>query len=406
MSEVNTVPFGDDMIGRRIAHARKLRKLTQRELAELVPCSKSLIAQVEGGHKPATPSLIGAVARALRVQVTELTGQPYRGRTADTDRIHATIPEIREALVYWDITPELDVPPRSVSDLRAAVDRATALRQAARYVELGTMLPAVIKELTVHAHTIGASREAEVYSLLASAYSAADSMAYKLGYLDLFHIAVERMAWAAGRSDDPLLPPVADVRRSMAFVASGAYGGGLTLLSRTRESLEADLSDDQAVLSVYGTLHLRAAILAARDSRTGDAWEHMAQAGDVAARVRHDTPDYGLLFGPSNTAIHEVAVAIELGDADEAIRRGAGLELPPSLSAERTSHHFIDLSRAWLWQRKPEKALDCVLRAEQIAAQRTRYHPMARETIARLLDTQRRVPTRLRGVARRMGIAA
>src|SRR5579862_2542171 len=63
-------------IGQRIAHARKLRGLTQAELALRVPCSKSLIAQVERGHKPATPSLIIAVARVLNVEVTELTGQP------------------------------------------------------------------------------------------------------------------------------------------------------------------------------------------------------------------------------------------------------------------------------------------------------------------------------------------
>jgi transcriptional regulator with XRE-family HTH domain len=66
----------DSTIGQRIAHARKLRGLTQTELAARVPCSKSLIAQVERGHKPATPALITAAAKALNVDVTELTGQP------------------------------------------------------------------------------------------------------------------------------------------------------------------------------------------------------------------------------------------------------------------------------------------------------------------------------------------
>ncbi|WP_214413907.1 helix-turn-helix domain-containing protein [Sphaerisporangium fuscum] len=406
MDDQDVAPFDDDMIGRRIAHARKLRGLTQRELAEKVPCSKSLISQVEGGHKPASPSFIGAVARVLHVEVTELTGQPYRGRTASTDRIHAAIPQIREALVYRDIAPSLDVPPRSLSDLRKETERAGRLRQEARYVELGTLLPALIKELTVHAHTTEGDRRAAVFGLLASAYSAADSMAYKLGYLDLFHIAVERMAWAAGQTDDPLLPAVADIRRSMAFMATGAYGGGLDLLARTKRRLAGELSDRTDVLSVVGTVHLRAAILASCGNHAGLAWDHMGEAREVADRLRRDTTDYGLLFGPSNTTIHEVAVAVELGDADEAIRRGADLELPPTLPAERTSHHFIDLSRAWLWERKWDKALQCVLKAEMIAAQRTRYHPMARQTVARLLDLQRRVPAPLRGIARRMGFAA
>jgi transcriptional regulator with XRE-family HTH domain len=97
-------------IGRRIAHARKLRGLTQTGLAGRAHVSKSLIARVESGHKPATPSLIAAVSRALSADVTDLTGQPYRGDTARTDRIHAAIPHIRQALVYWDIAPDLDGP--------------------------------------------------------------------------------------------------------------------------------------------------------------------------------------------------------------------------------------------------------------------------------------------------------
>jgi ribosome-binding protein aMBF1 (putative translation factor) len=48
------MPGSTDPIGRRIANARKLRGLTQQQLADRVPCSKSLIAQVERGHKPAS----------------------------------------------------------------------------------------------------------------------------------------------------------------------------------------------------------------------------------------------------------------------------------------------------------------------------------------------------------------
>jgi transcriptional regulator with XRE-family HTH domain len=92
-----------DPIGRRIAHARKLRGLTQIGLAGRAHVSKSLVAQVESGHKPATPSVVAAVAAALNVDVTDPTGQPYRGTDARSDRIYAAIPQIRQALVYWDI---------------------------------------------------------------------------------------------------------------------------------------------------------------------------------------------------------------------------------------------------------------------------------------------------------------
>jgi transcriptional regulator with XRE-family HTH domain len=135
-----------DAIGRRIAHARKLRGLTQIGLAGHAHVSKSLIAQVESGHKPATPSLIAAVSNALGVDVTDLTGQPYRGTDARSDRIYSAIPQIRQALVYWDIAPILDVPPRSLDALAAETEQVRRLRMQASYVELGALLPALMKD--------------------------------------------------------------------------------------------------------------------------------------------------------------------------------------------------------------------------------------------------------------------
>lgn len=390
-------------IGQRIARARKLRGLTQAQLAARAPCSKSLIAQVERGHKPATPTLIAAVAQVLNVEITELTGQPYRGNDARTDRIHASIAEIRQALAYWDIPPELDKPPRPLPELTAGIALVRRLRMDASYVQLGTVLPDLLKELTLSVHTLGGAEQARAFGLLSDAYTAADSMAYKLGYLDLFALAVERMSWAAAHADDPLLRPVAAMRRSSVFLAAGGWDGGMTLLARAGREMSGNLSGD-ASLSVYGTMHLRSAILAARASQPGPAWDSIGSAADVAARVGRDTRDYGLQFGPANVAIHGVAVAVELGDADEAVRRSENLDLPDDLPRERSSHHYIDLSRAWVWQGRFDRALACLTRAERLAPQRTRYHPMARQTVTQLLDHQRRLPEPLRGIATRMGL--
>ena len=395
-------------IGRRIARARKLREnpLTQAGLAARVPCSKSLISQVERGHKPATPSLVAAVARALSVDVTELTGQPYgAGNGRPPDRIHAAIPAIRQALVYWDIPPDLAAPARPLTELGRVARRAGELRMQAGYTELGSLLPGLIKELTVHAHQGSGQDRERSFRLLADAYSAVDSMASKLGYLDLFALAVERMAWAATQADDPLLRPVAAMRRSSAFLSTGAWDGGLRLLERAGHDLDDGGPGDPATLSVLGTVHLRAAVMAARGGMTSTAWEHAGYARQVADRIGRDTKDYGLLFGPTNVSIHEIAIAVELGDADEAVRRGRDLDLPADLPRERSSHHYIDLSRAWLWQGDTSRALACVAEAERLAPQRTRYHPMARETVRKLLDMQRRLPEQLRIVAARMGLS-
>jgi transcriptional regulator with XRE-family HTH domain len=395
----------EEALGRRIARLRKLHGLTQIGLADRAHISKSLVAQVESGHKPATPSLVAAVAGALRIDVTDLTGQPYRGTDIRSDRIFTSLPQIRQALAYWDIPPILDVPPRSIADLTAEAERVNHLRRQASYSELGPLLPALINELTVHAHQAQGQSRAVAFRLLTDAYTAVDSMAYKLGYMDLFALAVERMSWAANQADDPMLRPIATIRRSSAFLATGAWDGGIRLLDRARREIEEDPPEHSAARSVLGTVHLRIAILAARGGRATPAWDNISRAAEIARRIGHDTQDYGLQFGPANVSIHEVAVAVELGDADEAIRRGANLTLPASFARERTSHHYIDISRAWLWQHDFPKALACIIQAEQIAPQRTRYHPMARETVARLLDAQRRMPEPLRGIAARMGLS-
>jgi transcriptional regulator with XRE-family HTH domain len=264
---VGTAVDSENAVGRRIARARKFQGLTQQGLAGRAHISKSLIAQVESGHKPATPSLIAAVASAMNLDITDLTGQPYRASDARSDRIYTAIPQIRHALVYWDIPPILDVPPRPLADLSAETKQVNRLRALASYIELGTLLPALIMELTVHAHQARGADRAAVFRLLSDAYTAVDSMAYKLGYMDLFAMAVERMSWAASQTDDPMLRPVAAIRRSSAFLATGAWDGGMRLLDRAGREIEDSMSDRPAALGVLGTINLRTAIMAARGGR-------------------------------------------------------------------------------------------------------------------------------------------
>jgi len=63
-------------IGQRIARARRARGLTQFQLANLVGLSHSWLTKAERGERPIDRmSLIVELARALKVDVTELTGQ-------------------------------------------------------------------------------------------------------------------------------------------------------------------------------------------------------------------------------------------------------------------------------------------------------------------------------------------
>ncbi|MGW0807079.1 helix-turn-helix domain-containing protein [Nonomuraea sp. NPDC002799] len=390
-------------IGPRIAEARKLAGLTQEGLALLIPCSKSLVSQVERGSKPATPWYIAAVARALHVDVTELTGQPYRGSTGRADRAHASIPAIRVALHYWDVPPDLEAEPRDLDALRLDVRKVASLLDRIDYVALGKLLPGLIEELSAALHGSEGAKRRTVAEMLMHAFIAAKSVAYRLGYVDLTSVAVDRATQAARETDDPELLAYAAEERSQVFFASAAYRAGLAFLDRAHRAFDPLISGSEPGLAIAGSMHLRSAILAARMyPRRSDAWEHLGLAQEYASRIGRDTNHYGLSFGPSNVRIHEIAAAVELEDPDEALRRNEGFEPSRALPPERSSHHYIDLARVQLMAGRPDRALESLKRADRLSPQHTAYHPMARETVTGLLRAHTRIPEPLRSLARRV----
>lgn len=393
-----------ESIGRRIAGARKLRGLTQQQLADRIPCSKSLIAQVESGHKPASPALIAGAARALRVGIGELTGQPYRGETPREDRIHASIPDIRRALLSWDV-PDEDIRPRPFADLSAEVARASALGRNARYGHLAETLPGLLEELTTAVHAVPEGDRPRLYALLSEAYTGVTALAYALGYFDLRHLAMDRVERAAQESQDPLRVARTQWQRATLFLATAAYRKGAMLLDRIRHDIGEDMARmDEPTLSLYGATHLRSAIFAARMPNTAAAQAHLAEASEAARLVGHDTDHYGLEFGPSNVAIHQVAVPVEMYDGTAAIEQASRTRLPATVAPVRHGHYYIDLARGFLYHGDRRKSLDALLTARRIAPQLTRNHPMVRETVRMLVELERRRPKSLSGFASWVGI--
>ncbi|GAA0348426.1 helix-turn-helix domain-containing protein [Actinoallomurus spadix] len=399
MPDVNLSRAADEGIGARIARKRRARGLTQQGLATRAFVSRSLIQQVETGRKPATPSLVAAVASALHVDPSEIYGQPYGNEIGRADRIHESIDEMRRALACVDVPLELDVPPRSLGELAAEVSRVRRLAQDAQHSQVGDRISALITELSFHVNDSGDPR---AWTLLNNAQAVAVSLARRLGYNDLANFGIERAAAAAARSEDPNLPRLAQLSRALLLMTIGAWDAGMKLVERAGTGMDLDSSESRAV---FGALQLRAAILSARAGRAGDAWEHYGLASEAARQLPERAPDfYGLQFHLLNVAIHGVAVAVELTDFDEAIRRDSRLSLPTSVSAERRAHHEIDVGRALVSTGQWDQALRRLLRAESIAPQMTRYHPMARESVIRLIDHHRKLPEPLRLLQDRMSL--
>jgi hypothetical protein len=88
-----------------------------------------------------------------------------------------------------------------------------------------------------------------------------------------------------------------------------------------------------------------AADAAARDNKRAEAAQHLETARTIAGQLGEDRDDYGTEFGPTNVAIHAVNIAVELGDAGQAIELGQQVTAA-SLSPERQARYWLDLAQA------------------------------------------------------------
>ncbi|MFR9773616.1 helix-turn-helix domain-containing protein [Nocardia sp. SC052] len=377
----------DAGIGERTARARKLTRLTQQQLAQKANVSVSLLRKVERGARPASPAFIAAVAGALRVDIEDLTGQPYIPARDDAGA-HATIRELRRKILAFNDEPLNS--PTTLEQLTTALHRVQASRRRGRYGDHTAELPDVIHGLhALAADEPSGHRLERIYSTLAYAYNSASSIAYRYGYLDLAGLAAERCAWAAERSADPVWPIAAEYHRALILLYSGAYAGGLRIIERAHAASE-QLPATPEVLAVRGALHLRASILSARALDADTADTHLREARRIGETNNSDRyQEYGTGFHLPNVAIHSVAVPVELCDGTTAVARAEQIRLPASVTPSRAGHHWIDVSRAWLLHGDKQRALASLDQARRIAPELTRNHPQVHETVRVLANARR-----------------
>lgn len=273
-------PHVGENTGARIAHTRKVRRLTQRELADLSHVSYSMLTKVEQGVLPPSPSVIGALARALSVSVAELTGQPYIEELR-TDQLDGLINPIREALNVYDLGADPGVTPRSVDALEQQSERLCAMVRATNIKQVAADLPALIHEATTAAHMGPSDRN---WRLLASTYRTVYDVTTKLGFHDLCSVALDRMDWAAQRASDPVLGGLRQYLRALAYLRASDYRTGKRLVHLGMATL-AQAEPGRVRDAVTGQMHLGAAVLAGRDKDRDTAEDHLGEAQRIADRT-------------------------------------------------------------------------------------------------------------------------
>lgn len=376
------------LFGARLRQHRVERGLSQHALGRLVHVSGDLIGKIEKGERRAGHDLVrrcdaelGVGGRLVELWHTVHSDAGTSVGAVERDAVVAHVPALRRVLDAYDLPADGPVP--DLDAVRPGVRRIVDMRLASQYLGLAAELPLILPAYLRAFHASTGWRRAELARLLAQALRAADAIADKFALYDLSARIIGIMAGVADESgDEPTLAAAAYVRAEV-FFASGDWATGLRMLERAAASLPSRRGE--AMTAARGALHMRAAVLAARDRQTERARDHIAQAADAAQRIPEGIYT-GTAFGPASVRIHRVSLALDAGQPADALRAAAQWAPPLSVPAERRSHFFVDLATAQAQCGRPDDALSTLQVARRVAPQHVRYHPQVKATLLALSE--------------------
>lgn len=385
-----------DYIGRRVAEWRTISGMSQRELADTVGVTQPYISMIEKGERPITKrGLLIALATALRVSVTVLTGQPTPPRSSDEVAVYAAVPALRGAL---DDDPDGAEP--DLADVTDRAHQATAARMACDYPTLARILPGLVADAR---HLATASDDDRALALLVRSAVVASLAIKPFGYVDLAARCAERAQAAAERLGRPVETAAAAFAAAQVALASGTDGGrrrSLTTAAAAADQLD-DARDDET-RSWYGMLHLHAALSAA-SLGTDDPAGHLAEASRVATRTGADP--WRLELTPANVGVWRVAIALENGEPDRAAPLARQVPRHELRTTQRAAHLHIAAGRGSYLAGDQTAAVRHFLEADRVSPAELRSRPSVHEIVGQMVrDARRRGSAELRDLATRLRI--
>jgi transcriptional regulator with XRE-family HTH domain len=400
------VPNGYLPIGERVRYRRRARGLSQLRLAGLVDRTEDWVSKVERGEIPVDRiSVLIRLAEALKVPLSDLLGEhnwpseqaPALDETAGLRQVLSTVPAPQQR------------EPRDLATLEADLLATTRLRARARYAAAAASLPNLITDLELIAHSSQGDRRGTAFGLLARAYGLAVATLVRYGEHDLAWVAADRGAYAAEPTGSPVERALAAYRLALAFVGAGRLNEAIYVVEAAMERASVANERLADLRSLRGALHLPLAIAQARKGDQSRADEALREAGELSDTGPHGrpamAPDLRLAtqYGPANVVVHKVSVAVDLGDAGQALSLAPTVDRS-GLSVSRYSRHLIDVATAHNFRRDSGQMVNTLLEVEQIAPEQLAHFPLVREMLYAALRRERGpANTQLHGLAERVG---
>ncbi|MFD5661370.1 hypothetical protein [Streptomyces hirsutus] len=123
----------------------------------------------------------------------------------------------------------------------------------------------------------------------------------------------------------------------------------------------------------------------------------------MAEQVGDGRNDFNTECGPTNVALHEVAVAVDLGDAGVVLRAARPVDVS-GLSAERQTRFRIDVARVCAQRRQVAEAVSALMKARDLLPDMVRALPPVKQLTADLLTMSESPSEDLRSLAGELGV--
>lgn len=289
--------------------------------------------------------------------------------------------------------------------LRGAVDRAMRVSLSSAYGDLAQSLPTLIGSAEAAAMQSNGDEPA-VHRALSDVYAVVGWMLIKADDAGGAWIAAQRAIQAAEHADDVLRLAAATRCLAEVHMRAGNYQEATRTALLAAVQLEsAAPGDKRQALALRGAALLSAAAASARSGERREAHAALKAAMLSATELGQDAFDLATVFGPTNVAIHQVAIAVELGDAQEALRHIPAVQLDglPAPLTERRARFLIDVARSYAQAKDPAAATDALLQAETIAPDELHHHRLTHELVPQML-ARKRPTSDLRALATRCQI--
>lgn len=389
-------------IGRRVRFHLAAGHRTKVVVAGLAGISEDYLYQIERGLKMPTVPVLMALAEALDCSVNDLVDE-RPGDQADSAPASTAGDELHRALNV----PEVPETPVALAELDRLVRGAWATWQTSptRYSQVRRELPGLIRQVehAVNRHTGAEQREA--HRQAADLYGLVRTVTKRVGRIDLSLLAADRAIRAGRDADDPLRRAAASWNKAQVLLAQkdneGAEAVALTSAHELRPEVARGHLD---ALALNGALLLVAAVAEARQRQAWTALDRLRAAESLAKRTGERNTHW-TAFGPLNVDMIAVSVAVDTGQASEALRLAERINYVHSPSIERRVAFLLDQAKGYQQRRDYGSALAVLLATAEEALEDLQHRPAAHALLEVLVRRGRRtIATGAARLAARVGV--